>query len=91
MQAEKGSKPTETAPAPKPKKTNRRVTFDDVEIERTSKTQKSDSQNMFDTYENHTVFDHRNSHPIYDDAESERESRSWRDSNFMIFDNDYRY
>lgn len=94
---EKVSKLTEKAS--KPRKTNRRVTFDDIEIEQTSKPQKNNSQTIFASNNNHSVFDNNNSHPIFDNSKShpifdeveeERESKSWSNSSFMIFD-DYRY
>ncbi|XP_020273802.1 HVA22-like protein a isoform X2 [Asparagus officinalis] len=103
--SEKAPKPSEKAPKPmekipKPKKTNRRVTFDDVKIEKASNSQKSANQTIFDGIDNHSVFDNGNSHsifengslhPIFDEYEEERGSKSWGNSSFMIFDDDYRY
>ena len=89
LQAEKGPKPTEKAP--KPRKINRRVTFDDVETEKTSKVQKSSNQTIFDSSSNHTMFDNSNNRPIFDEVEGERESKSWSNSSYMIFGDDHIY
>lgn len=104
---EKVSKLTEKAT--KPRKTNRRVTFDDIEIEKTSKPQTNNSQTIFASNSDHSVFDNNDSHPIFsnssshpifdysdshpvfDEVEEERESKSWSNSSFMIFDDEHRY
>lgn len=96
---EKVSKLTEKASMRR--KTNRRVSFDDVEIDKMSKPQKSNNEKIIPSYDNHSmisdtsdshsIFDNCNGRPFYDEVVGERESRSWKNSSFMIFDDEYRY